>query len=116
MFSVHFTLKGQDFEKEIKPKLEQLISEHTNETMVDGFMPTFIVKAKGFDPSVCEALDLHPFRRNFYSVEIAAPLRYDMIGHLALHGGTAYFIGNITEGVQEEWDLCERKDVPRVQL
>lgn len=114
---VSFTLKGQDFAK-IAPILEKISKDiaGTGKTaiLVNGFMPKHVVLEKGFDTVVVNTLEeLFPIQINCYHK--GRPDREEMSDILKETGGNAYLIGDLKEGVKEEWEIYTEKGVPTMQ-
>lgn len=120
--SIHFTTKGQTVE-EINTKLNDYIFKN-NETMPFDFsepseprsvlhhcfLPEKVVKEKGFSTEIYDDV-LHPtseqkvcwFGTSDYGLVWDRRL---MLENLKKLNGVAIFIGEIKEGVREEYDLA----------
>lgn len=101
-----FTLKGQDFSK-IKEAILDIKKKHfptKNVILLHGFMPRAEVIKKGFSTEVVDFLEeTFPIQLNLYAD--GAPLRHEMV-KIANHlDANVYFIGEIKEGVLEEYTL-----------
>lgn len=119
--SIHFTLKGQTIE-EIQGKLNDwFANKKHNPHMVlhHCFLPREIVVEKGFDTSVVDFLDgLADNQVRWYntSPKGLGVSRFLMLQNLLRCNGTAIFIGDIKEGVLEEFDHVETMQIKRVLI
>jgi hypothetical protein len=99
--AVSFTLKGQDFSK-IKDKLKEIAEKHKDSKveLVHGHMPRHKVLEAGFGTELVDALD-----ELFHMQAVFFGYREDMVNYVSRANGTVYFIGEIVDGVKEEYDL-----------
>lgn len=114
-FSIHFTIKEQSIEQ-IEAALKQwnkqtgfLVSMYDagNPVLHHCFLPREIIKQKGFSESVVDFLDSIEVStvRWFSTTPNIKTSRELMIQNLDRVKGVALFIGEIKEGVKDEWDL-----------
>jgi hypothetical protein len=121
--SIHFTTKGQTI-AEISAKFNDYITNNQNSLPFDFsekseprsvlhhcFLPEILVKEKGFSNDVYDVI-LHPtsehkvcwFGTSDYGLHWDRRL---MLENLKKLNGVSVFIGNLVEGVKEEYDLCQ---------
>lgn len=113
--SISFTLKGQDL-LQIKAILaslsDQFGAKEGKVILVHGFMPKEIVLAKGFSTELTDTLkELFPFQLGFYKNDLTE-MRKDMTHFIKSNFGNALFIGNIIDGVKEEYDMYCANQIP----
>lgn len=104
--AISFTLKDQD-ENEIlelvKLVAKQAYRENENVILIHGFLPTHIVLEKGFSTKVVDLLHtLFPIQLNLWNEK---PLRAEMAQTANNLFADVYFIGQIKEGVLDEFQL-----------
>lgn len=120
--SIHFTVKGQTV-SEINQKLDDWFNHIEGDLPFDFsettepvsalhhcFLPEKTVKEKGLSNEIYEDI-LHPFSERkvcWFGVSDygSAHDRLYMLQNLQKLNGIALFIGEIKEGVKEEYDLC----------
>jgi hypothetical protein len=125
--SIHFTTKGQTVE-EINTKFNDYISKNQQTLPFDFserteprsilhhcFLPEKVVKEKGFDTAIYDDI-LHPTSENkvcwFGTSDYG--LVWDrrlMLENLKKLNGVALFIGDIKDGVREEYELCQELNI-----
>lgn len=120
-FSIHFTIKGQSVE-EIFNKIKTFQKENPdaldlNYRPGDGVVPVLHhcfmrkadVQSRGFDTTLCDKLaelSQYSICWNGVSQNNLEEDRALMLRNLKKVGGTAVFVGNIIEGVQDEYNLA----------
>jgi len=125
--SLHFTIKGQTVQ-EIDQKLEKYFQENKENLIFDFsepstprsvlhhcFLPEQMVKDKGFSTEVYDEI-LHTmsehkvcwFGSSDYGLEWDRRL---MLENIAKLGGVSVFVGEIKEGVKDEYDLAQELGV-----
>lgn len=130
--SIHFTTKGQTVE-EINAKFNDYINNNQGSLPFDFserteprsvlhhcFLPEKVVKEKGFSNDIYEDI-LHPtseqkvcwFGTSDYGLVWDRRL---MLENLKKLNGVALFIGEIKEGVKEEYDLCQELGIDCVVI
>ena len=123
--TVHFTLKGQQV-SEIDRKLtdwlksenyqgqfdfSQRLDDEPRNVLHHCFLPQRIIKEKGFSTEVWDFLemvsdDIVCWHGVSGDLGLVWDRRY-MLENLKKINGTAIFIGNIIEGVKEEYDIAQ---------
>jgi len=100
---IAFTLKGQDFNVQIRPVVQAIKAKHPNaDVLVNGFMPRAVVEQKGYDTSVCDCFDsLFPHQLSIYDVK-TGPQRHFMARLARELRAKVYIIGDVVDGVKEE--------------
>ena len=117
--SIHFTIKGQsmaDIDKKIDNWLENQSridfseSDETGRSVLHHcFLPRETVVAKGFGTEVVDALDEISGEnqiRWFGASETLGMSRLLMLQNLKRLNGIALFVGEVKEGVKEEYELA----------
>ena len=109
-----FTLKNQK-QEEILDALAKVYTKHRGAILLHGFMPKKELMAKGIDTTIVDALHTYfPKQINFYCD--GKPLRYLMAEAAMQLGATIIVIGNIVDGVKEEFDLYQSNEMIVTQL
>lgn len=130
--SIHFTTKGQTVQ-EINKKFNDYINNNQKTLPFDFserteprsilhhcFLPEKVVKEKGFSTEIYDEI-LHPtseqkvcwFGTSDYGLVWDRRL---MLENLAKLKGVAVFIGEIKEGVKEEYELCQELNIDCVLI
>lgn len=101
--AISFTLKGQELSS-IRNVLEGIAARHEGEELIHGFMPRELVIEKGFSTELVDMLDeLFPVQHIFFG------RREEMVKYANSVKAFAIFVGEIKEGVAEEYDLYLNK-------
>lgn len=119
--SIHFTIKDQPLDV-IEDKINKWFrdgkhvvdfSERTEPRSIlhHCFLPREIVIEKGFSEDLVDMLDMiSEFQVRWFNTHAYGLVwsRQLMLENLAKLGGTAIFVGEIKEGVKEEYDIAEK--------
>ena len=130
--SIHFTIKGQTV-SELNKKLSNYFDENQDELVFDFseqteprsilhhcFLPESLVKEKGFSNEIYDEL-LDPLSENkvcWYNTSSLGLIwdRVFMLENLSKLNGVAVFIGEIKEGVKEEFDVCKELGIEVIHI
>lgn len=125
--SVHFTIKDQSFES-LRILLNKLVTTweptfvFTNNeigtVVVHCFLPKEVVKEKGYSMDLYDQL-LDPFfpkQQCIFREGDIQRSRENLLSRVKEENGYAIFIGDVKEGVQEEWDLAKELGVKILHL
>lgn len=117
-FSIHFTIKGQEL-SEIEKAFDKYqtdtnchfldLSEDKSIRVHSCFLPRKTVEEKGFDTGVCDFLETLTDGNNinwFNADDTLGMSRIHMLKTIERLGGICVFIGEIKEGVAEEFKLA----------
>ena len=97
-----FTLKGQDQNKIIE-KIKEASVKYADHLCIHGFMTRKEVVEKKLPTDILDAIETYfPKRANFY---VKGPLRQEMCEWAKLVNAIVVIIGEVKEGVQEEYNL-----------
>lgn len=129
-FSIHFTLKGQKLE-DIEAAFDKW-QEETNCSLIDlsednsiqihhCFLTRQEIEDKGFDTGVADFLDSLTDDNNINWSKASETLGYSrllMFRTLNRLNGVCIFIGDIKDGVKEEFDLatCMELEIVKIPL
>lgn len=124
-FSVHFTIKEQSI-KDIENKFfnwanqNNLLHELKNELKVHSCtMPRRIVEERKWDLGIVEFIECLTDGNDinwFYSSNTIQISRLFMLENLKILNGIAVFIGEIKEGVKDEFDICNSLGIETILI
>lgn len=122
-YTIHFTIKDQSLE-EIKEKLKKYLDELPFQERALAFhhcfMPRKLVEEKGFSTDLVDVLDelCVPDQVRWYNTtDSITESRRLMLNNIAqIPRGQALFVGEIKEGVKEEYDLAKRLNIDCVLI
>lgn len=106
--AISFTLKNQSFDK-IKEEVKSIIGSQGEQRVeyVHGFLTRQEVIEKGFSTEVVDFLDkVLPIQSKF------SGNREEMVKYVGLVHGEVYIIGDVVDGVKEEFDLYSKELSP----
>lgn len=131
--SIHFTIKDQSIES-ISQKLNRFIDDNAKQLQFDFsyrteprtvlhhcFLPEKIVVEKGFSNEIYEAI-LEPLAEDkicWHGVSGDLGLVWDrqyMLENIKKLNGLALFIGDIKEGVKDEFDICQELGIHVIKI
>ena len=125
-FSLHFTLKEQEFQTLLN-NFRKWCVENSNSIDIDQydtvlhhcFMRKSDVIAKGWDTIVCDKLELICDQNICWNGTSQMTIKEDrvlMLQNLKRIGGLAIFVGDIKDGVKEEYDLVVEMGIPNISI
>lgn len=129
-FTLHFTIKDQSLE-DLKKKFyefdartleadEVLVTESDEEELVlhHCFLPPAIVSEKGLPTEVLDFLDTvcNEQVRWYQATDSLDFSRVMMLRNLKRLGGVAIFLGEIKEGVVQEYELAKHIGIPCILI
>lgn len=102
---VSFTLKGQDFKKDILPHLKKIKQKYSGKqvVLIHGFMSEDSLKEKKLSTDVIDELNrLFPEQKRFWDGTNGVVDRDEMRNFAYNQQAEAYIIGDVKEGVKDE--------------
>jgi len=122
-YTIHFTIKDQSLEKikeKLKKYLDKLPFQEKALAFHHCFMPRTLVEEKGFSTDLVDVLDelCIPDQIRWYNTtDSIAESRRLMLNNIAqIPRAQALFIGEIKEGVKEEYDLAKQLGIDCVLI
>lgn len=127
-FSIHFTIKGQELQS-IEKAFDKYqsdtnchlldLSEDNSIRLHTCFLPRKTVEEKGFDTALVDFLDTLTDANNinwYNACDTLGMSRLQMLKTIERLGGVAVFIGEIKEGVLDEYNLAKEIGVHIIEI